>query len=88
MGIRRQEGIWLEGLPRLPLLPQRETRRKIEKRKPDTPRLSEVKRREIIGGFPDAKDTVFLPQDEEEMDQHYAEISSDCPFTFCCVLSP
>ena len=59
-------------------LPQRE---KIDRiRKPSTPRkpvgaggrLSEG-RREVIGGFPDATDTVFLPQNEEEMDQHYAE---------------
>jgi len=63
-------------------LPQRDLRKRNEKRKPDTPRkpsgaggrLSEAGRpREVIGGFPDAEDTVFLPQDEEDMDQHYAE---------------
>ena len=52
-------------------LPQRDMRMRTERRKPDTPRkpsgaggrLSEVGPREVIGGFPDAEDTVFLPQD-------------------------
>ena len=56
-------------------LPQREHRDHI--RKPSTPkkpvgtgnRLSEG-RREVIGGFPNAVDTVFYPQTEEEMEQY------------------
>jgi len=63
-------------------LPQRDLRTRTERRKPDTPRkpsgaggrLSEAGRpREVVGGFPDAEDTVFLSQDEEAMEQHYAE---------------